>query len=130
VVDALGITDEQLLEAERRAATVLRSRAEIFRRARPRIPLTGRTVVIVDDGIATGATARAACEVVRASGATRVVVATPVAPAETVAELEDLADEVVCLSTPHPFYAIGPFYEDFAQVDDDVVVALLDRAAT
>ena len=83
--------------------------------------------MIVDDGIATGSTARAACQVARAQGATRVIVATPVAPPSTVAELQRDADEVIALETPARFYAIGQFYRDFAQTTDDEVVRRLPR---
>jgi putative phosphoribosyl transferase len=93
------------------------------------VDLTGRTVVVVDDGIATGGTARAALLVARAQGASRVVLGVPVAPSETVEELRDDADEVVCLETPTPFFAIGEWYGDFSQVPDDQVTKLLADAA-
>ncbi|HLT68830.1 MAG TPA: dienelactone hydrolase family protein, partial [Acidimicrobiales bacterium] len=107
----------------------LERRARRFRGDRPRVPLTGRTAVVVDDGIATGSTARAACEVARAHGASRVVLAVPVAPPGWTDRLGDAADEYVCLATPEPFYAIGQFYEDFSQTPDHEVVALIERAA-
>ena len=93
------------------------------------MPLAGRTALIVDDGIATGSTVRAACKVARAQGAARVVVATPVAPPDTVASLQDDADEVIALYTPEQFFAIGQFYDDFAQTSDDEVVRLPGRVA-
>jgi putative phosphoribosyl transferase len=111
-----------------------RERAELLRRARrfrgdrPRVPLAGRTAVIVDDGIATGATARAACQVARAQGASRVVLAVPVAPPSVRVALVPAADEVICVETPRHFLAIGEWYQDFAQTSDQEVVALL-RAA-
>lgn len=129
VVRDAAVTPTQLVAVEREEQEVLQRRAAAFRRARPRIPMSGRAVVLVDDGIATGSTARAACEVVRAGGAARVILATPVAPRETVVALSDVADEVVCLETPWPFHAIGLFYQDFTQVDDATVVALLAEAA-
>lgn len=116
------------------AAVEDRERAEVDRRARQfrgtatPVPLAGRTVVVVDDGIATGATARAACQVVRAHGARRVVLAAPVAPAGADRQMHPDADEVVCVSTPSTFYAIGQFYTDFAQTSDEQVVGLLRRA--
>ena len=82
-------------------------------------------VIVVDDGIATGSTARAACQVARAHGAARVVVAVPVAPPEAAAELNAVADEVVCLFTPRWLGAIGQYYRDFSQTSDEQVVALL-----
>jgi putative phosphoribosyl transferase len=104
-------------------------RANLYRRGRAMIPLVGRTVIVVDDGIATGGTARAALEVVRAHGARRVVLAVPVAPRESVAEMATIADEVVALETPSPFYAVGEWYADFSQTPDDAVVSLLQPAA-
>jgi len=128
VVHQSGVSPAQLAAAEQAAHQELLLRVRALRHGRPRIPLAGRSVIIVDDGIATGSTARAACQVVRAEGATRVILAAPVAPVETVTHLHDVADEVVCVSTPDPFYAIGQFYEDFTQVDDAEVVALLNEA--
>jgi predicted phosphoribosyltransferase len=91
--------------------------------------LDDRVAVIIDDGIATGSTARAACAVARAHGARRVVLATPVAPPAAVHELRSAADEVVVLETPDHFFAIGQWYEDFAQTPDREVTDLLERAA-
>ncbi|HSR26189.1 MAG TPA: phosphoribosyltransferase family protein, partial [Candidatus Eisenbacteria bacterium] len=91
------------------------------------VVVRGRTAVIVDDGIATGSTALAACQVVRALGAARIVLATPVAPPGALAQLKAVVDEVVCLASPEVFFAIGEFYSDFAQVPDEEVVSLLRR---
>jgi predicted phosphoribosyltransferase len=87
--------------------------------------LSGRVVVIVDDGMATGSTAKAAVRVTRALGASRVIVAAPLAPADTVDDLRSVSDAVVVLETPEPFYAIGQFYDDFSQTSDSEVVAAL-----
>ncbi len=124
--------DESELEAvEDHERAVLENRVARFRRGRNRLDLTGRTALIVDDGIATGSTARVACRIARQQGAARVILAVPVAPAETLADLADMGepDEVVCLSTPPQFTAVGYHYRDFSPTEDDEVVQLLDRAA-
>ena len=106
----------------------LRRRAERFRRGHARISLKGRTAVIVDDGIATGATAKAACLVARARGASRVVLAVPIGPDDVGESFADYADDVVCLQMPTFFFAVGQGYHHFTQTSDDEVVALLDCA--
>jgi putative phosphoribosyl transferase len=129
VVRAGRVGDAEVAAVEQRERAELARRGERFRGNRPRIPLAGRTAIVVDDGIATGSTARAACRVARAQGATRVVLAAPVGPPHTVADLRDDADEVVCLEQPRWLVAIGQAYDNFTQTSDDQVVALLDRAA-
>ncbi|HUY23372.1 MAG TPA: phosphoribosyltransferase [Acidimicrobiales bacterium] len=128
VVAAAGISSEEFAAVEARERVELERRVRRFRGERPPVSLAGRTVVVVDDGIATGSTARAACQVARARGAARVVLAIPVAPPESVATLSRDADEVVCVETPVRFFAIGEFYEDFTQTSDAEVIALLERA--
>ncbi|WP_405406820.1 phosphoribosyltransferase family protein [Streptomyces sp. NBC_01104] len=123
------VSEAAAAAVERAEEAELARRARAFRGDRPRIPLTGRTVIVVDDGIATGATARAACEVARAQGAARVVLAVPVAPPDAAERLRDSVDELVCLSTPFGFSAVGEWYRDFGQTPDEEVVALLGRAA-
>lgn len=115
------------------AGTVAAERAEIHRRAdllragaAPR-DLAGRTVILVDDGVATGSTMAAAVQVVRGMGAKRVVVAVPVAPPDVLVRLRRLADEVLCPLTPQRFVAVGYWYEDFNQVQDSEVRAILGR---
>ena len=103
----------------------LERREQAYRGGRGPIEARGRTVILVDDGLATGATMRAAVAAVRNLGAKRVVVAVPVGAAETCRLLEEEADEVVCLLTPEPFYAIGLWYHEFPQLDDDEVRDLL-----
>lgn len=129
VLAAAGITDEALAKVERAERDELERRVQRYRGGRDAEPLAERTVVIVDDGIATGATARAACEIARARGASRVVLAVPVAAATTVAELTGIADEVVAVETPEHFMAVGERYEDFRQTSDEEVVALLEGSA-
>lgn len=113
--------------------TVARELAEIERRRSAYctgdpIALAGRTVVVVDDGIATGGTARAALQALGKSGASRVVLAVPVAPPDCLAPLRALCDEVITLSTPDPFYAVGAHYRDFTQTEDAEVIRLLAEA--
>lgn len=129
VVRLARVGDEELAAVEARERLELERRAQRFRAGHPRVPLAGRTVVVVDDGIATGSTAKAACEVARAEGARRVVLAVPVAPPDWTSRLGDAADEYVCVATPDPFYAVGQFYRDFSQTTDAEVVACLRRAA-
>jgi putative phosphoribosyl transferase len=128
VVRATGVSDRELAAVEARERAELERRARRFRRDRPRQSLEGRTVVIVDDGIATGSTARAACQVARAHGAARVLLAVPVAPPDWRSRCAGDADELVALETPAAFYAVGQAYEDFSQTTDDDVVDCLDRA--
>ena len=128
VVRAAGVERAELDAVEARERAELERRAERFRRGRSRLDLTGRTAVVVDDGLATGSTARAACLVARAHGAARVVLAVPVAPPGWEARIRPVADEFVSLETPGQFFAIGQFYEDFTQVDEDEGVALLEAA--
>ncbi|ROQ77922.1 phosphoribosyltransferase [Streptomyces sp. NBC_01260] len=124
-----GASSADLASVERAETAELLRRARAFRGDRPRIRFDGRRVIIVDDGIATGATARAACEVARAQGAARVVLAVPVAPPDAAERLRGQVDELVCLSTPLRFSAVGEWYRDFGQTPDEEVVALLARAA-
>jgi putative phosphoribosyl transferase len=114
------------VEAEQRAELVRRSKR--FRRGHDRIPVAGRIALIIDDGVATGATAKAACQVARAQGASKVVLAVPIGGRDVFAEFSGCADEVICLHTPEFFFAVGQGYCNFTQTTDDEVIALLDRA--
>lgn len=124
----LGITNGQLAAIEDRERVELDRRMQRFRGPEGRIELAGREAVIVDDGIATGSTALAACRVVRALGAARVIVAVPVAPPDWTGVFGDAADEYVALETPAHFLAVGQWYSDFAQTTDEEVIELLARA--
>jgi putative phosphoribosyl transferase len=130
LVRAARVTAAQLARAEQSERAELERRAGRYRGGRPRIPLAGRTAIVIDDGIATGSTARAACQVARALGAVRVVLATPVAPPSVLHELRRVADDVICLESPAEFQAVGQWYRDFGQTTDEQVVALLDQATT
>ena len=119
----IGRDEIDRLVATQRAAVAERSRR--FRTSAPQLSLRGRLVIIVDDGVATGATARAACKVAYAAGARRVVLAVPVAPIDAAERFAGDVDEFIALSTPESFMAVGQWYREFGQVDDDEVVALL-----
>ncbi len=129
IIRAGAIRPEEFAAAEVREQATVSARAVRYRSYRPREPLSGRTAVVVDDGIATGSTARAACQIARAHGASRVVLAVPVAPPGWEARIGPDAHEFVCVETPADFYAIGAFYADFSQLTDDDVIACLDLAA-
>ncbi len=116
---------ERIVEREERE---LRRRERAYRGDRPPVELAGMTAILVDDGLATGSSMRAAVEAARRRGARRIVVAVPVGPVEAVRDLSRLADEVICLVTPAPFIAVGRFYEDFGQTSDTEVVGLLELA--
>jgi len=128
VVAMVGVSDADFAVVEARERKELERRATQFRGHATRTPLGGRTAVIVDDGIATGSTARAACQVARAHGAARIVLAVPVAAPESVVALSAEADQVICVEEPTWLQSVGQWYDDFTQVDDDTVIDLLDRA--
>ncbi|MGI9606145.1 MAG: phosphoribosyltransferase [Acidimicrobiales bacterium] len=127
VIDAVGIPAEQIEQIERSERAELERRGHVYRSGRPRRSLRGRVALIIDDGVATGATARAACRVARAEGATRVVLAVPVAPDRWSAELTGEADELIAVETPSDFGSVGRHYGRFPQVGDEEVIAALAR---
>jgi len=120
---------DELANIERDAQAELDRQIARVRHGRLAVRLADRVAVIVDDGVATGSTARAACLIARARGAASVVLAVPVATARALARLADVADDVVCVDTPEWFYAVGEWYDDFTPTRDEEVLALLDRAA-
>jgi len=125
VVSWLGISGKTIDEVAAREVKELQRRDRVYRGDRPQPEIRDRTVILVDDGIATGATIRAAISVIKSQQPARLIVATPVAPPSTCDELKAEVDEVVCLLTPESFYAIGVWYEDFSQTTDEEVRALL-----
>ena len=129
LVRSARLTDDEVATAERRERGELDQRVVRYRDGRAPIPLAGRTAVIVDDGVATGSTARAACLVAREQGASHVVLAVPVAPRGWTSRLGDVADELVSVDTPRDLYAVGQFYVDFSATTDDEVRDCLLRAA-
>jgi putative phosphoribosyl transferase len=128
IVHELGIAEEQLQAVAAAERQELERRERTYRGQRPRPELTGKVVIVVDDGLATGATMWAAVAAIRRQQPARVVVAVPVAAASTCQALEQAADEVICASTPALFMAVGQAYRNFAQTTDEEVRALLDAA--
>lgn len=130
VIQMAKITSEQFEEARLREIREVANRASKFREGRPPVDITSRQALIVDDGIATGSTAQAACEVARELGAEKVILAAPVGSREAVETLSKIADQVICLEVPETFFAVGEWYEDFSPVTDDDVVQLLRKSHT
>jgi putative phosphoribosyl transferase len=128
VLRAAGLDAEDLADDIEREKRELERRRTAYLKGRKRSSVKGRTAIIVDDGIATGTTVRAALEALRNEGPTRVVLAIPVAPHDALEELAHLVDEIVCLEQPEPFYAIGAHYSDFGQLSDADVAHFMDSA--
>lgn len=126
VIDDLGLPDEAIEAVTADELNELQRRERLYRTHRPSPDLRGRTVILVDDGLATGSTMRAAVAAVREQAAARVIVAVPVAPPDTCDMLAGQADEVICPLRPHNFEAVGQWYEDFAQTTDEEVRTLLE----
>ena len=124
-VRSVGVSEDQLERIILREQRELARRERHLRGGRRPAPVRGRTVVLVDDGIATGSTMEAAVKAVREGGARQVIVAVPLAPADTLRRLDALADETICLDVPSPFYAVGQGYASFPQVSDAEAAALL-----
>jgi predicted phosphoribosyltransferase len=129
VVATLRIPQEALDEAAGAEAQELERREAAYRDGRPAPSVRNRITILIDDGLATGSSMRAAVIALRQLGPKKIVVAVPVAAADTCASVKELVDEVVCLRTPRPFYAVGTWYEDFSQTTDDQVRELLAHAA-
>ena len=129
VVQAYGVTRAEIEAVAAAEQKELDRREVAYRDGRPLPPLEGRTVILVDDGLATGSTMRAAVLAVREESPARIVVAVPVAAAETCDEFQSIVDDIVCAETPNPFYAVGLWYENFTQTTDDEVHDLLSTTA-
>src|SRR5437588_7162882 len=129
VMRSIPYAHEAIEAVTAKETTELERREQIYRERRPPPGLGGRIVSLVDDGLATGATMRAAVRALKQRGAAKIVVAVPVGPPDTCREFEDEADEVICASAPEFFQAVGQYYEDFSQTSDEEVRELLARAA-
>lgn len=130
VIGLLNIDQARLDAVISRERAELERRNRLYREGRPAPPTEGKTVILVDDGLATGATMRAAIAAARHAGAARIVVAIPVGAASACRTTEKEADEFVCLCMPEPFYGVGQWYENFSQTPDEEVMALLSRASS
>jgi putative phosphoribosyl transferase len=128
MVREFQIPGSYIAEQSARKLEEIERRRELYLAGRARAPIEARTAIVIDDGIATGATMEAALHATRRANPKRLVLATPVAPPDTIERLRPQADEVVCLATPRLFDAIGSFYEDFRQLSDEEVVDLLQKA--
>ena len=124
-----GFTQEYLDRERQHQLAEISRRRKLFRGVRPQAPLKGRTVIVTDDGIATGSTMIAALQTVKQGHPYEIIVAVPVASPDRLIEVRRLCDEVICLLEPQVFWAVGQFYEEFNQVEDDEVVAYLRDAA-
>lgn len=129
VIAMLQVPDDVIETVAAAEQQELQRREQLYRGERPPLDVHGKTVILVDDGLATGASMRAAAAALRQMGPARLVVAVPVGSVETCAEMRDAADEVVCAYTPEPFRAVGLWYEDFSQTTDEEVRELLQREA-
>jgi len=129
VMRAIPRADQAIEAVTARETTELQRREQIYREGRPAPQLQDRIAILVDDGMATGATMRAAVKALRQRGAAKIVVAVPVGPPDTCHEIEEQSDETICLSTPEFFQAVGQYYEDFSQTTDEDVRNLLAHGA-
>jgi len=128
VVRRMNVSEEAIERVAEKERKKLKEREEVYRGARPAVELSGKQVILVDDGLATGATMRAAVLALRQSDPERIVVAVPTTPPDTCAEFKDLVDEVVCLTQPKPFFGVGGAYRDFSQTTNGEVRSLLERS--
>jgi len=130
IIESVGLSEAEIERVTAKEQQELERRERIYRGGLPALALQGKTVILVDDGIATGASTRAAIAALRQHGPAHIVLAAPVAPASTCRRLRSEVERLVCLEAAESFYAIGQFYEDFSQLSDEEVVALLHSAQT
>jgi putative phosphoribosyl transferase len=127
VIDAAGISKSEIQEVLRRERKELERRERLYRDGRKAFPVVGQTVILVDDGLATGASVRVAIRILKSQHPERLILAVPVAPPDTCEALKSEVDEVICLATPEPFRAIGCWYQDFTPTTDEDVRRLLSQ---
>lgn len=125
IADHYGLSVDDVVRLAEREVPELKRRRELYSRGRPPVSLAGKTVIVVDDGVATGATMRAAIKIIRKREPRRILLALPVAPASTLKLLKKDVDQVVCLLQPEPYISVGYYYADFSQVDNGTVIELL-----
>lgn len=128
LLEHAGLSKIELDKLSKSKIRELAGKESLFRRGNPAVPLKGRTIILVDDGSATGASMRVALQALRRLGPEYIIAAVPVASFEALQSIQDVADETVCLQTPEPFHAVGHWYEDFQQVTDEEVIQCLDRS--
>lgn len=128
IISGYGVAEEYIKEEISKQKAVIEKRVKLYRKGKGLPQLKGKLIILVDDGAATGATAKAAVSTLKMEGIKKLIVALPVAPPDTAEELGSMADELICLETPYDFMAVGAFYEEFAQVSDEEVVKILEES--
>lgn len=128
IISGYGVAEEYIKEEISKQKAVIEKRVKLYRKGKGLPQLKGKLIILVDDGAATGATAKAAVSTLKMEGIEKLIVALPVAPPDTADELGSMADELICLETPYDFMAVGAFYEEFAQVSDEEVVKILEES--
>jgi putative phosphoribosyl transferase len=130
VISSLHITQEEVDNVIKKERLELKRRNELYRSGKPAVNVENHTVIIIDDGIATGSTMKAAILALKKQHVNKIIVATPVSSASAYAELSQMADGVVCIEIPEPFYAVGRWYTNFSQTEDEEVRELLNKASS
>lgn len=129
IISSYGVSDDYVKKEISRQKEEISRRVKLYRKGESISELEGRTIILVDDGVATGATVKAAIATLKKEKIAKLILALPVGPPEAAAELKEMVDDFICLEVPAYFGAVGAFYEDFTQVSDDEVVEMLERAA-
>lgn len=129
IISMYGVSEDYLRKETSRQKEEISRRVKLYRKGKTVSGLEGKTIILVDDGVATGATVKAAIMTLRKERISRLVLALPVGPTDTVNELKGMVDELICIEIPEAFYAVGAHYSDFTQVEDEEVVEMLERSA-